>query len=59
MTKRISLRKAISGKKLTVKGYILGSKRETREARIERRLKAFRSLVGLWEDKDTSFFDNR
>ncbi|SFG37716.1 hypothetical protein SAMN05660649_01480 [Desulfotomaculum arcticum] len=60
MPKRIVSRKS-SGKKIVIriKGNSIGTQCETKEARIKRRLKAFRSLVGLWEGKDTSFFDNR
>lgn len=60
MTKRIISRKAF-GKKIIiqVKGNSIGFQSETKEARIKKRLKAFRSLVGLWEGKDTSFFDKR
>ncbi|SFR06902.1 hypothetical protein SAMN05660706_1145 [Desulfoscipio geothermicus DSM 3669] len=60
MPKRIVSRKS-SGRKIVIKikGNSISTKFETKEARIKRRLKAFRSLVGLWEGKDTSFFDNR
>lgn len=55
MTRKIAVKKSGAVKKIIVKG----SCREGKSSRIEKRLKAFRSLVGLWEGKDTSFFDNR
>ena len=30
-----------------------------RKRRIKKQKEALRALVGLWEDKDTSFFDKR
>jgi len=31
----------------------------TERIRLKKELKAIRELAGLWEDKDTSFFDKR
>ncbi|KAB2953700.1 hypothetical protein F9B85_03520 [Heliorestis acidaminivorans] len=31
--------------------------KESKERRIQRRLRAAYSLLGMWGDKDTSFFD--
>lgn len=55
MTRKIAVKKVGRPKKNILK-Y---SRHESKESRIEKRLKAFHSLVGLWEGKDTSFFDKR
>ena len=58
--KKITLKKSQSGKRIEViNNGASCSSFESKESRIEKRLKAFRSIVGLWEGKDTSFFDNR
>jgi len=65
-------RSVIRGKKSTDEtGYIAGVPEEKfkikgaslrspiRTARAKRRMKAAMDLLGMWENKDTSFFDKR
>ncbi len=43
--------------KFKIKGSAIRSPIKT--ARAKRRMKAAMDLLGMWEDKDTSFFDRR
>jgi len=50
-------KKSLLGK-LSGKGFLfIRTKAESRNERIQRRMKAAKGLYGMWEDKDVSFFD--